>query len=235
MNRLSGIVTVGGTITGVKIGDDRCYVDYSKVVLETVEPPAPEPVPAGSAEAGGAEAGGTPALASGTYRLEAFSDRKYTSTWQLELNGPKISGSSEWDCCSGRRTDELAGWVEGDQIRIARGCSGRGPRGLACSSITVPSPTTVSKGTWTHNDREAGWWRLDLQQMADQSGGDKPKHGIVAGPAPPYRKTPITIEFASKTGPVPGAVWWMDGRRRDLETPVAGRRQRLAQARDLRL
>ncbi len=211
-HRLSGTLQIGDTLSGVRIDDGgRCYIDYSKIVIESSGAP-------GQSGPGRQPAPAAGEIPNGSYRVESFSDRAYTSTWQLEVSGERIDGTSEWECCPGRRTDPLEGWVRDGQVRIARSCTGQGASGRCLQvydgKITGPEGGQRIEGTWTHNDRFAGWWRLDLADLGTQAppATGEPKLMIVADPAPPYRTLPVTIEFTEKP-PVKGGVWWLDDRR----------------------
>ncbi len=199
-NRLSGAFQLDGTIAGVRIDDGgRCYIDYSKIALD---------------EAGGA---GTPepiratGLISGSYRLEAYSNRQHRSLWDLKVAGGEITGTSEWDCCPGRRRDPLKGRVQGGRVQIERSCTGQGLSGR-CSQVYEGnvSKRGAASGSWSHNGNFAGKWRLELVEPVPPQG---PAIRIVADPAPPYEEVPVTIDFALEPGPVAGAAWFMDGRR----------------------
>lgn len=206
-HRLSGTFDLGETIAGVRIDDGgRCYIDYSKIALDEHE---------GEAEA---EDGIKPALVarpgdllSGDYRLEAYSNRRHRSLWHLEVAGGKITGTSEWDCCPGRRRDPLKGTVQRGRVQVGRNCSGQGLSGR-CYQVyegTV-SNRGLASGTWSHNGTFAGKWQLEpIDPIAPQD----PVARIVADPAPPYEEVPVTVDFTVEPGPVPGAVWWLDGRR----------------------
>lgn len=201
-NRLSGGFDVDGTLSGVRVDDGgRCYIDYSKISFGEAggsAPPASPPTPPADG------------LASGTYQVDSYADRAYRSTWMLERSGETIRGTSEWDCCPGRRTDPLQGRVRGDQVRIARDCSGQGASGRCVQVYDGRISGDRIAGTWTHNDRFVGRWWLDLNDLGQpEPAGPR----IVARPSPPYAWPPVTIDFALEGSPVPGAEWWMDDRR----------------------
>ncbi len=210
-NRLSGSFVLGDTIAGVRIDDGgRCYIDYSKIVVEeaggqaTGDPP-PGPRPPGPEPS---------KLASGTYHLEAQSGRLHKSVWRLENEGGKITGTSEWDCCPGRRTDPLEGSVRGGEVQIARSCTGQGMSGRCLQVYEGKiSENGIASGNWSHNGRVAGKWRLEPASTRPPTQPPSRVTRIVAEPAPPYRETPVTIDFAQEPGPVTDAVWWLDGRR----------------------
>ncbi len=215
VNRLSGAFVLGDTIAGVRIDDGgRCYIDYSKVVFEPAEggtadvPPADQPP--------GPDAGAEVGLANGEYRLDAYSSRRHESVWEIENDGGKISGSSTWDCCPGRRTDKLEGTARGGKVQIARSCTGQGLSGrcLQVYEGEIAGDGSVS-GSWSHNGRFAGKWRLEPTFPTRPPGpSGQPAYKISADPAPPYQEMPVTIDFALQAKPpTAGAVWWLDGRR----------------------
>ncbi len=221
VNRLSGTFVLGDTIGGVRIGDGgRCYIDYSKIVLDGAGDTATSDSSSGDPATGPATTPGDPrwpgtepmALASGTYHLEAYSNRRHKSVWRLENDGGKITGTSEWDCCPGRRTDPLEGSARDGQVRIARSCTGQGLSGRCLQVYEGEiSADGSAAGSWSQNGQFAGKWRL--QPAFSTRPPERPASRIVADPAPPYREIPITIDFALDSGPVSGAVWWLDGRR----------------------
>ncbi len=201
-NRLSGAFELGETLTGVRIGDGgRCYIDFSKIAINQAQgPDRPEIV---AVPTGG--------LRSGRYRLEAYSNRLHKSVWDLEVSGSNITGTSEWDCCPGRRRDALQGTLQGNSVQIGRSCTGQGISGR-CSQVyegTI-SDRGIASGGWSHNGNFAGKWRLEPVEPIPPA---TPSARIVADPAPPYQEVPVTVDFALDSAPVPGAVWWMDGRR----------------------
>ncbi len=208
-NRLSGSFVLGDTIAGVRIDDGgRCYIDYSKIVLGE----------AGDPRVGGSDPGGLPLpgaprnLASGTYHLEAQSNRLHKSVWELENIGGKITGISQWDCCPGRRSDPLEGTVRDGEVEIARSCTGQGLSGRCLQVYQGKiSENGVVSGNWSHNGRVAGKWRLEPTVPTRPPIG--PATRIVVEPAPPYEETPVTIDFTQDPEPISGAVWWLDGRR----------------------
>ncbi len=208
INRLSGGFDLNEVISGVRVGDGgRCYIDYSKI---------------GFSEAGGDPGGDTAepeltaasaaALASGVYKLEAYSGRVHESVWKLEVADGKITGSSEWDCCPGKRRDRLEGTAKGVLVQISRNCSGQGIKGR-CLQVYEGSVSKqgVASGSWSHNGRFAGKWRLDPVNVKPEP--ETTATRILADPAPPYRQAPVTVDFTVSPGPVDGAVWWMNGRR----------------------
>ncbi len=73
----------------------------------------------------------TPArLVSGTYRVEhRLGGSLFRSTWKLRINRGHISGTSQWPCCPGPRTDAMVGTVSGDRVVVKRDCSGQGWNG----------------------------------------------------------------------------------------------------------
>lgn len=66
-------------------------------------------------------------LVSGVYQVDANNrGTVHRSTWTLEVSGNKISGSSEWQCCPGKRVDPLEGQIDGESVTIVRDCRGQG-------------------------------------------------------------------------------------------------------------
>ncbi len=205
-HHIRGTLNIDRTISGVRINDGaRCYIDYSQISFDapdssgdTGDPPQPV---------------GDGKLRSGAYRMQAHSDRTYGSLWELEVVGDRITGSSQWDCCPGRRTDTLQGRLRGDQVTISRSCAGQGAAAPCKQVYEGKVAGDRVGGSFNQNGRFAGWWKLDLTDVG--TGPEKPRvHArIVASPPPPYLETPLTIEFMQEPEPVPDAVWWMDGRR----------------------
>lgn len=116
----------------------------------------------------------TPAAAplrSGTYQVETrVGDKDYQSTWTLEVSGNRITGTSEWNCCPGRRVDPLTGRIDGAQVVIERDCRGQGS-GDDCrqtyeGTIANGFITGTFSGTGAWQDAN---WKLHLGTAAEDA------------------------------------------------------------------
>jgi len=72
-------------------------------------------------------------LKSGTYKvLVTWPNGSSNSTWTLTVNGGQVTGSSQWTCCPGPRTDPLTGTLNAGTITVERDCTGQGWTQGAC-------------------------------------------------------------------------------------------------------
>jgi hypothetical protein len=62
---------------------------------------------------------------SGKYMVEQSIGKIYNSTWKIQVKGHTIKGTSKWDCCPGKRTDPISGYIDGYTVVIQRDCSGQ--------------------------------------------------------------------------------------------------------------
>lgn len=98
-------------------------------------------------------------LKSGVYRVVVVVGATINSTWTLEVTGDQITGSSEWKCCPGYRTDPLSGHIEGKQVIIERDCQGQGFEG-ACHQVytgTLQGDTIIGLATGTGLPANTSW------------------------------------------------------------------------------
>ena len=98
-----------------------------------------------------AKADDTPDFTSGVYSgVQVTGGTRHNSTWRLTVKAGKVTGTSEWQCCPGARTDPITGTVRGDTVVLVRDCTGQGQSG-ACSQTATGRVTRQGNltGTWT--------------------------------------------------------------------------------------
>src|SRR5262245_440003 len=74
---------------------------------------------------------------------------RFPATWKVFVTGGRITGTSEWNCCPGKRTDPLSGTVTGSHVVITRDCRGQGGFTGCLQTFTgdvKPDGTVI--GTW---------------------------------------------------------------------------------------
>jgi hypothetical protein len=101
-------------------------------------------------------------ISSGTYRVDTVAEdgQRYSSTWRLWVEGNRIKGESDWDCCPGRRTDPLKGRIEQGRVIIERECSGQGLRDHCYQVYAGVAQGNVIEGSFTYNGTHGGHWTL---------------------------------------------------------------------------
>ena len=69
-----------------------------------------------------------PSFRTGTYKAVVMNAGiVYHSNWTITVSAAgKISGTSTWTCCPGKRLDPLSGTVKGASVVIHRDCSKQG-------------------------------------------------------------------------------------------------------------
>ncbi|MCF8063607.1 MAG: hypothetical protein K9K36_00065 [Desulfarculaceae bacterium] len=138
------------------------------------------PVATGPAVQTGGAPSGPSWLPSGTYSVQTFASREYSSDWTISVQGSQVGGSSKWECCPGPRNDPLQGMLQGDFLIITRDCSGQGYQG-PCRQVYSGqrvSPSEV-KGSFTLNGRKIGTWTMQLPALSSA-----PAAATAAAPAP---------------------------------------------------
>ena len=91
-----------------------------------MQPPAPAPPPPTTSV--------QQFVTSGSHQVDVFLSTVYHSTWTIQVVNGRITGSSEWTCCPGRRVDPIRGHFEGDTVVFERDCSGQNWSG-ACTQV----------------------------------------------------------------------------------------------------
>lgn len=103
-----------------------------------------------------------PSLASGTFELVQRGSAVWKAKFSINRSGDSFSGSSDWDCCPGKRKDPIiGGQIKGAEIRFTRDCRGQGIQG-PCTQVFTGKVTgrNRAEGTWTHNNQPGGSWEF---------------------------------------------------------------------------
>lgn len=108
-------------------------------------------------------------LKPGTYKVSTFYGPQYDAIWKLEVQGSRVSGLSQWDCCPAPRIDPLSGDLSESDVVILRDCSGQGVPGKCEQIYTGTLDGNTIRGEFTHDGRRAGTWVLYLDSH-NQSG-----------------------------------------------------------------
>ena len=81
----------------------------------------------------------------------------YHSTWTLMVSAGRVTGTSTWTCCPGKRTDPLSGTVNGNRVVIRRDCSKQGYVGPCSQTYTgTVNAKGVASGTWAGTGAVSG-------------------------------------------------------------------------------
>ncbi len=93
-------------------------------------------------------------IVSGKYSVVASG---YSSTFAITANGSTFSGSSQWTCCPGPRTDPIRGSVQNGRITFIRDCTGQGYPG-ECKQAYIGSITEDgASGQWSGTGGGGSW------------------------------------------------------------------------------
>ena len=112
-----------------------------------------------------------PALPSGAHKVVVFAQGgPYNSTWEITVSGTTISGKSSWQCCPHERVDPLQGSFSGRDVTIRRTCTGQGEKGPCDQVYTGRIQHDGIYGSFTHNGKDGGSWRLYFAEKETASG-----------------------------------------------------------------
>ena len=103
-------------------------------------------------------------LASGVYKaVVTHGEQYYESRWTLEVEGDRVTGISEWDCCPDPQKNPLIDGriIDGKRLVITRDC--RGPQAGECLQVfdgVIDDDGKVTgswRGSYRHSEWTASW------------------------------------------------------------------------------
>jgi Caspase domain len=94
-------------------------------------------------------------LVSGKYDVDA---NGYASTFTITVTGSTFSGSSQWACCPGPRTDPIfQGTVQNGKISFMRDCTGQGYTGECKQAYSGSIMQDGAAGRWSGTGGGGSW------------------------------------------------------------------------------
>ena len=94
-------------------------------------------------------------LVSGKYDVDA---NGYASTFTITVTGSTFSGSSQWTCCPGPRTDPIVqGVVQNGKISFIRDCTGQGYPGECKQAYSGSIMQDGAAGRWSGTGGGGSW------------------------------------------------------------------------------
>jgi uncharacterized caspase-like protein len=94
-------------------------------------------------------------LASGKYDVDS---NGYASTFTITVTGSTFSGSSQWTCCPGPRTDPIVqGSVANGKISFIRDCTGQGYPGECKQAYSGSIMDSGAAGRWSGTGGGGSW------------------------------------------------------------------------------